>query len=213
LDEFYIGKYEVTQIQFTEIMGYTKNWNGRYSQGDDYPVYNLSWYEAVEYCNKLSEQEGLPLCYTITGTDVVCDFNKKGYRLPTEAEWEYAARSGGRNDRLFSGTDDSDSLGNYAWYYENTGHLHPGGGKLPNDLGIYDMSGNVWEWCWDWYGSSYYSASPSSNPTGPSSGSGRAVRGGCTIDSQEQCRTVHRYSWDPDNDGEVFGFRICRNAN
>ncbi|NLA39788.1 MAG: SUMF1/EgtB/PvdO family nonheme iron enzyme, partial [Methanomicrobiales archaeon] len=163
LSSFYIGKYEVTQALYKEIMGN----NPSYFKGDNLPVVGVTWYNAVEFCNKLSEKAGLQKVYTISGTSVRADFTKSGYRLPTEAEWEYAARSGGREDRKWSGTNTEGELGNYAWYDSNSGNkTHPVGTKKANDLGIYDMSGNVYEWCWDWKGN--YSSFSQTNPTGPS---------------------------------------------
>ena len=173
VNSFYISKYEVTQAQYQEIMGN----NPSYFIGENLPVEKISWYDAVQFCNKLSEREGLEPCYTINGTDVTCDFTKNGYRLPTEAEWEYAARGGNQShDYHYSGSDKVDEV---AWYRYNSGeHTHEVGTKQPNELGIYDMSGNVWEWCWDWYNWDYYNHSPQDNPRGPSGGKFHVERGG-----------------------------------
>jgi len=211
LSGFYISKYEVTQKQYVDVMGRSdESWTLYYGVGDNYPAYYVMWYKAVEFCNKLSEQDGLTPCYTINGTSVTCDFSANGYRLPTEAEWEYAARSGGRDDRKWSGTNTESEMGNYAWYYYNSDKPHPVGTKQPNDLGIYDMSGNFWEWCWDWYSSSYYSSSPSSNPTGPSSGGHRVVRGGSYTQDTSDCRVANRATMDPASSSTNVGFRILR---
>jgi len=207
LRSFYIAKHEVTQALYKEIMGT----NPSYFKGDNLPVERVTWYNAVEFCNKLSEKVGLQKVYKINGTNVTADFTKNGYRLPTEAEWEYAARSGGRNDRKWSGTNTESELGNYAWYDKNSGSkTHPVGTKQPNDLGIYDMSGNVWEWCWDWKGS--YSSSSQTNPTGSSTGSYRVERGGSWSDIAGGCRSAVRYSDTPTGSSYDLGLRLARNG-
>jgi formylglycine-generating enzyme required for sulfatase activity len=210
VSSFYMGKYEVTQAEVEAILG-DHVWSDTYGKGDDYPAYSVSWYEAVEYCNVLSSMEGLDPCYTISETSVSCDFTKNGYRLPTEAEWEYAAGGGSSNRTKYAGTNSEISLGNYAWYGLNSGNKpHPVGEKQPNALGLYDMSGNVWEWCWDWYGS--YSSTSQTNPTGPSSGSYRVLRGGSWYDGATYCRVVVRYGSGPSGIGSCNGFRLLRNA-
>ncbi|MBI3600779.1 MAG: formylglycine-generating enzyme family protein, partial [Nitrospinae bacterium] len=154
VDDFYMGKYEVTQKEWQSIMGnnpsYLKNC-------DNCPVEQVSWNDVQEYINKLNQKTG------------------KKYRLPTEAEWEYAARSGGRSEK-YSGGNNIDSV---AWYNSNSNSkTHPVGQKEANGLGLYDMTGNVWEWCQDWYDSDYYRKSPKNNPEGASSGQYRVLRGG-----------------------------------
>ena len=150
VSSFLIGKYEVTQKEWQEVMGY----NPSYSEGDNRPVEKVSWYDAVEFCNKLSEKEGLTPAYTINGFDVSCNWSANGYRLPTEAEWEYAAKGGKKSKNYkYSGSDNIDDV---AWYDANSdGRSHDVGTKAPNELGIYDMSGNVWEMCWDSFDNSY----------------------------------------------------------
>jgi len=204
LNSFYIGQYEVTQGEYESLMG--SNPGLGYGVGDDYPVYYVSWYNAVEYCNAISIQEGLTPCYDIS--DWSCDFNADGYRLPTEAEWEYAARGGANwtDNYRYSGT--TDNLNDYAWY--DTDLTHEVGTKLPNQLDIYDMSGNAWEWCNDWYSSSYYSSSPANNPTGPDSGSTRVERGGHWHYNASNCRVANRHSNDPSISGYPIGLRILR---
>jgi len=212
LSSFYIGKYEVTQKEYETVMGRGESWLSTRGAGDSYPAYLVSWFEAVEYCNKLSEAEGLSKCYTINDTNVTCNFSANGYRLPTEAEWEYAARSGGRDDRKYSGTNIESELGNYAWYSINSdSKTHPAGTKKANDLGIYDMSGNVWEWCWDWFDSIYYSTSSASNPTGPNIGNRRVIRGGSWFYGSYWCRTAFRGTSNPSSDILTVTFRILRN--
>jgi len=182
-----------------------------YAEHRECPVIEVSWYGTREYCNWKSQQEGLTACYIISSSAVSCDFNANGYRLPIETDWEYATRSGGRDDRKWSGTNNASNVGNYAWCNGNCdGETHPLGTKQPKDFGIYDMTGNVWEWCWDWYRGSYYSSSPSSNPGGPSSGRYCVVRGGSWRNTSDFCRTAVRNSYDPARSHDFVGFRILR---
>jgi len=204
LNSFYIGQYEVTQAEYESLMGSNPAHDN--GIGDNYPVYWVTWYNAVEYCNALSIQEGLTPCYDLS--DWSCDFSEDGYRLPTEAEWEYAARGGVNwtDNYRYSGT--TDNLGNYAWY--NGSQSHEVGTKLPNQLDIYDMSGNVSEWCNDWSLSSYYSSSPANNPTGPDSGSLRVIRSGGWVSNANYCRVANRGYGYPDVSYSMIGFRILR---
>ncbi|MBA7709961.1 Formylglycine-generating enzyme [subsurface metagenome] len=166
-----MSKYEVTQKQWREVMGT----NPSYFKGDNLPVEKVSWYDAVEYCNRLSRNEGITPCYSGSGNSIQCDFSANGYRLPTEAEWEYAAR-GGNNSRGYKYAG-SNSVGEVGWYDSNSGrNTHDAGRKKANELELHDMSGNVWEWCWDWKGD--YSYSSQTDPRGSSGGSGRVLRGG-----------------------------------
>ncbi len=227
---FYISKYEVTFEQydvFCNDTGREKPYDKRWGRGNR-PVINVSWYDAVEYCNWLSEKEGLQKAYIIdkSRTDpnneneydqdevkwlVTYNLNANGYRLPTEAEWEFAAR-GGNYSRgyVYSGSDD---VADVAWYIDNSDiATHPVGQKNPNELGLYDMSGNVEEWCWDWRGYDYYTFSPLINPVGPLSGSYRVNRGG-SIDMELWLRNANRYPGYPADDRDVFlGFRIVRTS-
>jgi formylglycine-generating enzyme required for sulfatase activity len=202
---FYMGKYEVTQKEWVEIMGSNpSNW-----KGDDLPVENVTWHEVIEYCNKRSLREGLIPAYRGSGNSVTCDFTASGYRLPTEAEWEYAARGGANGAYLtyeYSGSNSVDSVG---WYNGNSGsRTHPAGMKLPNDLGLFDMSGNVWEWCWDWDGD--YPASARTDPAGPASGSHRVLRGGGWSSSAGNLRSAYRFNYAPSFRNSYFGFRLVR---
>jgi formylglycine-generating enzyme required for sulfatase activity len=201
---FYIGKYEVTQKEWTEAMGS----NPSRFKGDNLPVEQVSWYEAIEYCNKLSLKEGLTPAYRGSGDSVVYDFNASGYRLPTEAEWEYAAK-GGNQDSIsyeYSGENNVDSV---AWYSGNSGNrTHPVGTKQPNSLGLYDMSGNVYEWCWEWYGN--YTSGAQTNPAGASLGTYRVLRGGSWSSTAGVVRSAYRGSDSPSYRIYYIGFRLAR---
>ncbi len=188
LSDFFIGKTEVTQKLWREIMGSDPAL--LYFKGcDQCPVERVSWNDVQDFITKLNKKTG------------------KNYRLPTEAEWEYAAKGGNKSKGYtYSG---SNSLGDVAWYSDNSGSkTHPAGQKQPNELGLYDMSGNVWEWCSDWYGSDYYQSSPSSNPKGASSGFLRVYRGGSLTDVARASRTAYRIKYYPDYRYNVLGFRL-----
>ncbi|MDP8268478.1 MAG: SUMF1/EgtB/PvdO family nonheme iron enzyme [Candidatus Tenebribacter davisii] len=209
VSNFYMGKCEVTQGEWESVMG--SNPSHDYGVGPNYPVYYVSWYSVVEYCNALSNSQGLDPCYTINGTDISWDFSKNGYRLPTEAEWEYAARGGVNHTDNYKYSGTTDNLGDYAWYDSNSGPTtHEVGTKLPNQLGIYDMSGNLWEWCWDWY--SGYTADAQTNPLGPESGIERIRRGGNWGYDAYNCRVSNRYDYDPSTASLINGFRLTRTA-
>jgi len=234
LNSFYMDMYPVTQAEYVAIIG--SNPATGPGVGDDYPVYLANWYSAIKYCNLRSMAEELSPCYTISGyTDpanwgeipdfyndvwdaVICNWNANGYRLPTEAEWEYAARGASNNpDYLYSGSDIIDAV---AWYDGNNSPWgsplygsKPVGTKAANALDIYDMSGNIWEWCWDWYSSSYYSSSPDSNPTGLASGGDyRVLRGGSWSDDAYYCRIAVRNNSSPYGISVSSGFRLCRSG-
>ncbi|MDP8220557.1 MAG: SUMF1/EgtB/PvdO family nonheme iron enzyme [Candidatus Stygibacter frigidus] len=205
VSDFYIGKYEVTQELYESVMG--KNPSHFKGSGKDAPIEKVSWYDAVEFCNKLSDKEGLSRCYTGSGKNIDCDFNANGYRLPTEAEWEYAARGGnGSKGYKYSGSDD---IGSVAWYSSNSGSkTHSVGGKKANEMGIYDISGNVWEWCWDWYGD--YSSGSQKNPRGSSSGASRVLRGGSWNGDASSCRSANRSCGSPGSSFDyLLGFRLA----
>ena len=186
LDGFYIGKYEVTQGQWKAVMGT----NPSSFKGDDRPVEKVSWNDAVSFCEKLSEMTG------------------RKYRLPTEAEWEYAARGGQQADgTMYAGSGAIYDVAVFG-YGINSGATFSVGSKKPNGLGLYDMSGNVWEWCSDWYDSEYYSESPSVNPQGPSGGSSRVIRGGGWSYDARNCRVSFRGSDTPGYRDRALGFRV-----
>ena len=188
VDDFYIGKYEVTQGQWQSVMG--NNPSFFKNCGEKCPVEQVSWNDIQEFITKLTTKTG------------------KKYRLLTEAEWEYAARSGGKKEK-YAGTSSDVELGKYAWYTANyAGSIHPSGQKQPNSLGLYDMTGNVWEWCQDWYGEKYYSQSPQKNPTGPPSGTRRVLRGGAWLFEPAGIRAATRYKLTPESRGDLYGFRL-----
>jgi len=202
LKSFYIGKYEVTQKEWREVMGNNPSW----FKGDDLPVEEVSWFDAIEYCNRRSIREGLTPAYSGSGDNITCNWNANGYRLPTEAEWEYAAKGGNGSpgNYIYSG---SNTIGDVAWYKGNSGgRTHPVGTKAANSLGIHDMSGNVDEWCWDWYGS--YPNGTQTDPRGPVSGISRVKRGGDWNDDVSWISSVSRYNFSPHNVRD--GFRLVR---
>jgi len=221
INSFQIGKYEVTQGEWVSVMGNNPNIAGDLNL----PVETVSWYQILIYCNKLSISESLKPCYSINGSTnpdtwgsvpensssewnlATCDFTANGYRLPTEAEWEFAAR-GGNNTvfRKYSGSNYADEV---AWYNLNSGMTtHIVGSKQPNELGLYDMSGNVWEFTWDWYGS--YSVPDQSNPTGPASGTNRVLRGGSWGGYDYWCSVSYRNGNYPYMGRPYDGFRPVR---
>jgi formylglycine-generating enzyme required for sulfatase activity len=208
LDSFYMGKFEVTQEEWEAVMDN----NPSTYKGKNLPVDNVDWHNSVEYCNKRSEKEGLTPCYKGSGDKITCDFNADGYRLPTEAEWEYACR-GGLESRnyLYSGGNNPDEV---AWHEKNSGDkTQPVGKKKPNEIGIYDMSGNIWEWCWDWYDDEYYKNSPTHNPKGAASGKQRSYRGGGGPGGRIMwLRSTARYSLDPTYRSFDMGLRIVKNT-
>ena len=187
LSTFSIGKYEVKQALWQEIMGS----NPSFFKGDNLPVENVSWDDCQEFLRKLNARKGE---FGIT--------DGRTFRLPTEAEWEYAAR-GGKLSKGFKYSG-SNNIGDVAWCGGNK--THSVGTKQPNEFGIYDMSGNVWEWCQDWYGG--YSSGAQTNPQGPASGSDRVLRGGCWDNYAQSCRVASRFSNDPDSRFRYYGLRL-----
>ncbi len=239
LNDFSIGKYEVTHVEFLEFLNNTSvNEDGTlngikiiaienpecaiqfagdmfYFDGSDIvetantPVIFVTWFGAASYCNWLSEREGLEKVYNFSNDDVTINWSANGYRLPTEAEWEYAAR-GGQNSQgyIYSG---SDNIYDVAWFRNSfIRTIQIVGQKQPNELGIYDMSGNVWEWCNDWYDDNYYSESPENNPHGPETGTFRVKRGGGFKDFANECRTTNRSYFTLNSGYFNLGFRVCK---
>lgn len=181
--DYYIGKFEVTQDLFEAVMGYNpSNW-----KASNLPVENVRWDEAQEFCNKLSRMTG------------------RRFALPTEAQWEYAARGGMKSvGYKYCG---SSEISDVAWYVENSyRQTHPVGSLRPNELGLYDMSGNVWEWCQDWYGD--YSSSSQRDPKGPNSGSIHVLRGGGWDLDAESLRVANRGNYASDFSSGYYGFRV-----
>ncbi|WP_019613902.1 SUMF1/EgtB/PvdO family nonheme iron enzyme [Psychromonas ossibalaenae] len=188
IDDFYMGKYEVTQAQWLAVMGS----NPSSFTGNSRPVENVSWNDAQNFIRKLNQKSG------------------RKYRLPTEAEWEYAARSGGKKEK-YAG---SSSAEKGAWYSDNSGQkTHFVGQKSANGLGLYDMSGNVWEWCVDGFSESFYSQSPRNNPQGPAADSDRVSRGGSWISDQHGVRTARRNINKRDHQSNSIGFRLVHPAD
>lgn len=189
---FYIAKTETTVLQYKTFCNATgrkfpEEMKGYY---DEAPMAYVSWHDAVAYTDWLADKTG------------------KNYRLPTEAEWEYAARGGNKsNGNKYSGSRSLDAVG---WYADNSGgSTKKVGYKKPNELGIYDMSGNVWEWCKDWYAADYYAKSPKDNPKGPAAGSYRVLRGGGWLSTAAHCRLAYRTDCAPDSRDGNSGFRVA----
>jgi len=224
LTGFYMSRTEVTQSQYQAVMG--SNPASGFGVGGNYPVYHVSWYDALVFCNKLSITNGLTPAYRInnstdtalwgtvpTNSDstwnaVEVVSGSTGYRLPTEAQWEYAAKGGNglSGNYTYAG---SNTVGDVAWYDGNSGYTaHAVGTKAPNGLGLYDMSGNVYEWCWDWYGS--YSSDAQTDPAGASSGTLRVSRGGDWYGTATDARSVSRVNGNQNNRNNTFGFRLVR---
>lgn len=232
VSDFTIGKYEVTQKEWEDVLGSNPaeyDPTNNIGVGDNNPVFHVGWFDILVFCNEKSLAESLTPCYSINGsTDpdtwgvrpeysdsptfaawnaVICDFDATGYRMPTEAEWEFAARGGinWTDGYIYSGSDTIDEI---AWYQENSGsELHSIGTKLPNQLGIYDMTGNLYEYCWDWYAPYTDNAT---DPTGAPTGDMRIVRGGSWMSIPANCVVNGRYREYPNSNYDYNGFRLVK---
>ncbi len=211
IDSFYIDKYPVTQEYYERVMGV----NPSKQKGKNNPVEKTQWTDAVRFCNKCSELEGLTPCYDLDTWE--CNFDADGYRLPTEAEWEYACRAGSTGKYYFG--DAETELSRYAWFKPHSqGKPRQVGQKQPNRWGLYDMHGNVWQWCHDWYGETYYAESTAGNPRGPAAGKMRVLRGGAWDCTAEKLRSAYRHKEFPVYSDACFGadsygFRRSRRAD
>ena len=210
---FYIGRHEVTQAEYRALTGK----NPSNFKGDDLPVENVTWFDAVRFCNAKSAKEGLAPAYEIKGESVSWKRSANGYRLPTEAEWEFAAR-GGTQSPFSTGanitTEQANYYGTYGYNNGPSGEYRSSTVDVnsfkPNQRGLYNVHGNVWEWCWDWYGP--YAESAQTDPAGPVSGTYRINRGGGWNDFGRNLRSAYRAAAPPANAIFNTGFRLARNA-
>jgi formylglycine-generating enzyme required for sulfatase activity len=205
----YLMQFPVTRGLYQAVLGKgPSEWEERKDE-KRLPANYVTWFDAVRFCNALSERCGLQPCYQIKGEQVEWNRQAEGYRLPTEAEWEYTVRAGTATS-WFCG-DDEKLLGRYAWYAENSSsNIHPVGEKEPNPWGLYDMMGNVWEWCWDWYGP--YGADAVVDPVGPDGAGRRVLRGGAYWDEARNLRSALRLRLEPEVRSDAIGFRCVRAA-
>jgi formylglycine-generating enzyme required for sulfatase activity len=210
VSDFLIDTHLVTQEQYEKLM----HDNPSRWKGNQNPVEQIRWSDAVRYCNARSEAENLQPCYDLNTWK--CDFSANGYRLPTEAEWEYACRAGTKTVYFFG--NDSSQLKDYAWFEDNSGGKpHPVGQKPANAWGLYDICGDVWEWCNDFYQVDYYGQSPKDDPKGPETGDTKVLRGGAWNSSAECSRSGYRYNEAPGYADvcfgyDIYGFRCVRNS-
>ncbi len=225
ISEFYMGVTEATQAQYGAVMGRNPSWFRPGGGGKEqvegqatqrHPVEYVKWFEAIKFCNTMSAADDLVPYYDIQGSDPspevrIPDRRGTGYRLPTEAEWEYACRAGTTTNYCFG--DDPAKLGEHAWTGENSlGQTHPVHQKGQNAFGLFDMHGNVWEWCWDGYDSEYYRRSPNVDPPGPDSADNRVARGGCWLNwPGSYCRSAVRSAHLAGKKYGSAGIRVARN--
>jgi formylglycine-generating enzyme required for sulfatase activity len=209
INTFFMSATEITQTDYVSIM----DTNTSLYISDSFPVEQVSWFDAIRYCNRRSKAEKLMPCYD-TNT-CTCDFSANGYRLPTEAEWEYACRAGTNGMYYWGNNNHPDTVKLYAWQHWNTSewkYIPIKAGQLrPNDFGLYDIAGNVSEWCNDWYNYTYFSTSPSDNPHGPENGKLRAQRGGVDFCNND-IRSASRLHSNPEFRLSSCGFRVVRSA-
>lgn len=213
VSSFEISQYEITVANWRDYTTANKiamparpTWGWH----DDNPITNITWKQAIQYCNWLSKENNLKPAYIKNGDKYTCDFKANGYRLPTDAEWVYAAKGGNKSKNFkYSGGNDLESV---AWYAKNSEkEPHSFGTKLPNELGIFDMSGNAWEWCWDYYSPIHYKIDSKVDPSGPERGEKRCVRGGSWDSSKlEYLDPTYQLNWNPNSTNEFFGLRIVR---
>lgn len=222
ISSLWVSQYPVVQTLYEAVMGH----NPSHFKHPHHPVERMSWFDAILFCNKLSLQTQQTPCYycnagfttifqglvdTQNLPDIYISYLAKGYRLPSEAEWEYVAK-GGKNQTtyLYAGSNDPDMV---AWHEDTTSaQTQAVGLKQPNTLGLYDLSGNVWEWCNDWYDPDYYTKSISDNPQGPDTGDRRMLRGGSWIECPEDCRVDYRCRENPIAQEYYTGLRVYRSA-
>jgi formylglycine-generating enzyme required for sulfatase activity len=203
---FHLGVTEVTQGQYRAVTGKSPS---KFQGSDDLPAEQVSWYDAVAFCNALSAKEGHTPYYRIEGRKVeVFERDATGYRLPTEAEWEYACRAG-TTGRYHFGSD-AETIDLYAWHAKNSHERsHPVGQKRANNFGLFDMHGNLWEWCGDWLSANYYKESPVIDPAGPSKGGRCVYRGGSWNHDPRDCRSATRHNIPPERQDSRLGFRVA----
>lgn len=210
---FEISKHEVTVKEWKTYLKETSQDEPKrpvWGWTDEHPITNITWVDAVQYCNWLSKSNGLTPVYTQNGNKWECNFKANGYRLPTEAEWTFAAKGGTKSKKTtYAGGND---LSTISWYAKNSKKSpQKTATKLPNELDIYDMSGNVWEWVWDYNNSLYYKMAVKDNPTGSEKGENRCLKGGSWDSSKlEYLRPEYQLSWNPNKTNDFFGFRVAR---